>query len=530
MNRNPLYPLYVKEFPKGLSIHRVADDARIATVVVRDMSQVAGYQWDKATGKFISVFYKDGTARVYDGFRSGRLVSLLRVGDGPVEAGVWDRIQLAQDAAVIDHDVTQQMPRMIKFARDSHRLCVVPYSLPSGVWRTENVLDVHVLLGESWMVMLDGELPLSIPIHADVQSPLIKLVTAQHKGFAFYSDGTVKTLDVNALLEHPPTLRLLKTVMAMEQLHRYLLDHSELVLRDLIQPYEDFVERTCDGAFGYVPLQEQLTELLLIGSVSSGLEDWLVNSIGDKNLRRWRKLGTEAYHKTLQVLTLAFLPVCERLIVLSQRLRGILASMNLPCPTQQPLQELLHAVLEAIARLSAQQRLLGSFLDWLEDKVHGSLDEDYKPHNFRTATRSISKYLQLRLQFPSSEFESINMEELLTASKGHMQETSAILHKELAVKITTQTQSLVPLPDTPLLDVIALENTILLACPSQTLLLDTSLRTLSQHSQAEGATSAHWSNNTLHASFPDGTVTITSYQVTPNGDLQIASTPSRAMS
>lgn len=526
-----MYPLYVKQFPSGLSIHRVADDARIATVVVRDMAQVADYQWDKTTGKFMSVFYKDGTVRIYDIFRSGRLVSLLRVGEGAVEAGTWDRIELAPDAAVIDHDVTRQMPRMIKFARDSHQLCIVPYSLASDVWRSENTLDVHVLLGKKWMMMLDGELSLSAPLPTAKQPRLVKMVTAQCKSFAFYADGTVQILNLNRLVQDPPTLRLLNTVVKMGQLHRYLLDHSEMISRDLIQPYEEFVERTCDGAFGYLPLQEQLTELLLVGSVSPKLEDWFVNSIAEKNLKRWRKLGTDAYHKTLQVLTLAFLPACERLIALSQRQRGILASLRIPPPTQQPLQDLLQAVLEAIACLSSQQRSLGCFLDWLDDRVRESLDEDYKPqHKIKTAARSISTYLQLRLQFPSPEFESANLGNLLTASKTYIQEASTALDKELLSKIATHTESLEPPLGTPPLDVTALDKAILLACPSQTVLLDTSLRTLSRHTVAEEATSARWRNTTLYATLPDGAETITSYHVTPNGDLFVASTGSRAMS
>lgn len=449
---NPLYPLYVRRFTRGLSIHRMADDARIATIIVRDMSQVARHQWDPSTGKFLSIFYKDGIVRIYDGFRSGRLVSLLRAGKDGVVSGVWDRIELEHSDKSdgnwsIDHDITEMMPKMVKFARDSHQLCVIPYSLPSDVWRlptaddTNQVLDAHVIrCVDNLSVMLNGEFSLSISL-PQVPSSLVKFVLAQHRYLAFYQDGSVEKFDLANLTENPFALRLLKDVVTMRQLYQYLQDHIELVQRDLIQPYDEFLERCCQGAFGgYDPLREQLQELMLLGAVTPELEDWLVNSVGEKNLKRWRKLGTDAYHKTLQVLTLACLPACERLISLGQKCRGNLLSQQMNPPSIDSLQLFLKNILETIANLSSQQRLLGSFLDWFDDRVHESIDEDYKLrssiHDNSGLGPDLASYLQLRLSDSSTEFSAVaSLTHSLTKMQGCLSPLDSILFDEIASKI-----------------------------------------------------------------------------------------------
>ncbi|GAV52777.1 hypothetical protein ZYGR_0AI00590 [Zygosaccharomyces rouxii] len=588
---NPLYPLYVKPFTRGFSVHRMADDARIATIVVRDMSQVASHQWDPTTGKFLSIFYTDGIVRIYDGFRSGRLVSLLRAGSNGAVSGIWDRIELflsdssARDCS-IDHDVTEMMPKMVKFARDSRQLCVVPYTLPSDVWRpstadgTNDLLDAHVLrCQDNLSIMFDGEFSLLVPL-APKANHLIKFVSARHQYLAFYQDGSVEKFDLASLIQDPFSLRLLKNVVSMRQLYRYLQDHIELIQRDLIQPYEEFLGRCCQGAFGgYDLLREQLIELMLVGSVTPELEDWLVNSIGEKNLKRWRKLGTDAYHKTLQVLTLACLPACERLISLGQRCRANLLSHHLTSslpllPPVDCLQFFLKNVLEAIASLSSQQRLLGSFLDWFDDRVHESIDEDYKLrfnlHDNSSLGPDMASYLQLRLRNSSPEFSrALDLIHSLTNTKNCISSLDSILTDDLTGKINSSHEAINKINDifSDPLDVTVIRTTsgsdtatslshdlILLATKPKIILLDPqSLAILSQLSLqiplanqgreqdlnsptmtiATGTTNtkdtindrilrAYWQRTTLHLELKgiqQGTIkTNIVYQVTPNGD------------
>ncbi|CAR26787.1 ZYRO0C01474p [Zygosaccharomyces rouxii] len=584
---NPVYPLYVKQFTRGFSVHRMADDARIATIIVRDMSQVAGYQWDPITGKFLSIFYKDGTVRIYDGFRSGRLVSLLRASSNGAVSGIWDRIELLHSEEnikdwSIDHDVTEMMPKMVKFARDSRQLCVVPYTLPSDVWRpqaaddTNALLDAHVIrCHDSLSVMFDGEFTISIQLAA-IPSPLVKFVSAQHQYLAFYQDGSVERFDLANLVKDPFSLRLLKNVITMRQLHRYLQDHIELIQRDLLQPYDEFLERCCQGAFGgYDLLREQLIDLMLVGDVTPELEDWLVNSMGEKNLKRWRKLGTDAYHKTLQVLTLACLPACERLISLGQRCTGNLLSrqLTLQLPLLPPidcLQFFLKNVLEAIASLSSQQRLLGSFLDWFDDRVRESIDEDYKLrfnlHDNSSLGPDTASYLQLRLRNSSPEFSSVSdLTHSLASTTDCVSSLDSILIDALTSKINISHEAHNKMNDifcdlmdltviktnNPTGTATGLENgLILLATKSQVILLDpqslmilaqlplqipltylekerefvssTTTMATSTTTTQDMITRAYWQHTTLQLELQgsqQGPIkTAIDYQVTPNGD------------
>ncbi|GCE99976.1 hypothetical protein ZYGM_002789 [Zygosaccharomyces mellis] len=589
---NPLYPLYVKSFTRGFSVHRMADDARIATIVVRDMSQVASHQWDLITGKYLSIFYTDGIVRIYDGFRSGRLVSLLRAGSNDAVSGIWDRLEIPSDPSTkdcsIDHDMTEMMPKMVKFARDSRQLCVVPYTLPSDVWRpstdgcTNDLLDAHVIrCQDNLSIMFDGEFSLSIQL-VSITSPLVKFVAAQHQYLAFYQDGSVEKFSLANLIKNPFSLRLLKNVISMRQLYRYLQDHIELIQRDLIQPYEEFLGRCCQGAFGgYDLLREQLVNLMLVGNVTPELEDWLVNSIGEKNLKRWRKLGTDAYHKTLQVLTLACLPACERLISLGQRCTGNLLSHHLTSssfpllPPIDCLQFFLKKVLEAIATLSSQQKLLSSFLDWFDDRVHESTDEDYKSHfdlhDNNSLGADIASYLQLRIMDSSLEFSSIVG---LTHSLNTMGNCISSLESILTDNLTGKTNSIhksfhkMNAVFSNLLDVTVINingvsgiatkksyDLILLATKSQIILLDPQLliilaqlplqipltnqgkeqevnsttmttatgTVITQNTMNDEILRAYWQRTTLQLELKRETQqgvikTAVDYQVTPNGD------------
>ena len=78
-----------------------------------------------------------------------------------------------------------------------------------------------------------------------------------------------------------------------------MLTHFEFINRELATPYLDFVKRLCDEAYGYGKLKSELEALFLLGEISCDLEDWLCNSVGEKNFKRWKYLGCEAYQKTV---------------------------------------------------------------------------------------------------------------------------------------------------------------------------------------------------------------------------------------
>lgn len=446
---NPLYPLYAKKVNKGLSISRIADDTRIATVVLRDTNLLAGYEWDRITGRRITVFFKDGTARVHDAFQGGKLMSLLRISKKAVDGALWDRIELTPPKDVnlvkFDYDITKTMPQMVRFARDSRQIFILPYEPPNRSWRLatdekdgvkleKQIVDVHMVHKDDneIVLMFDGAYVVQLPGKDDHAVPKSRLhaIFATECGLYLlaFQDGTVESLDLNPFIENESLVGFMKCFISMTQLGRYLQNHLELIQNDLIAPCNEFFEKVCDRAFGYQQLHEELEQLLLIGSVSNELEDWLCNTVNEKNSKKWRKLSLEMYQKSNQILTLAFIPACERLILLSERSRGYLRAIQVTqngaiketsclANLMATAQSILKLTLETIQSVKSQEILFQTFWHWFDDKVHEALDEDYKPklqlHGQSKTGYEIAQYLDQQIRErnePQSRADLFNVE------------------------------------------------------------------------------------------------------------------------
>lgn len=434
---NPLYSLYAKKFNKGLSICRVADNAKIATVAVRDLNVLAQFQWDPITGKRMTVFYKDGNARIYDAFQAGKLLALLRISKTRVDGAIWDRIELSRQEVTFkfDHFVLNSMPKMIRFARDTRQIFILPYEPPNKTWRLateeedgvkreKEILDVHLVHQEDngLVLMLDGDFILRLA--AGPSGPALKDIVVADRGLyhCFYEDATVESLSLDQLIQCDATIQLIQHFIAIKQLNHYLQDLLDLIKRDLVAPYTEFLTKICDAAFGYEILHEELESLLLGGGLSVELENWFCYTVGEKNFKKWKKMGLEMYQKTIQILTLSFIPACERLILLSERCRACLKALQLiESSTTTDSSEFanltslsqtyLRSTVETIQGVSAQEVLFQTFLQWFDDRLHEALDEDYKQKlsidsNCKIGYQ-IATYLDLRIN-PDKQSEYDN--------------------------------------------------------------------------------------------------------------------------
>ncbi|QLQ82423.1 hypothetical protein HG537_0H01850 [Torulaspora globosa] len=408
---NPIYPLYAKKENKSLSIVRIADDARIATVAVRDMKLLVSFEWDRITGSHLSVFFQDGSARIHDVFQGGKLMSLLRISTKSVDGALWDRIEItgSEDDGIVkfERDITKVMPKMIRFARDTRQIFILPYEPPNRSWRlaTEErdgvkierpILDVHIVHRDTGelLLMFDGEYVVRLPSQGDrdpLSTSLQAMFAAQRGVYVlFYREGNVESLNLGPVVENSALVDLIKSFITMTQLNRYLQNHLELIQNDLIAPYNEFMEKVCDRAFGYRELREELETLLLTGYISPELEDWLCNTVNEKNCKKLRKLSLEMYQKSTQILTLAFIPACERLILLSEGCRGLVSTIevletgSISSITHieqltSAAQSILKLALESIQNIKSAELLFQTFWPWFDDRVHEALDEDYKP-------------------------------------------------------------------------------------------------------------------------------------------------------
>ncbi|KOH00965.1 anaphase promoting complex subunit 4 [Saccharomyces eubayanus] len=402
---NPRFPIFAIRVVKGLAIHRVSDHARLAVIPIRNIALVANYNWDVSTGKFLSIFFKDGTIRIHDIFKDGRLVSFLRIPRTNISRGIWDRIPLKYESGhrSFAYNVIDVLPKLIRFVKDSKRVTIAPYTPPNSLWRgpdeddpeNREKLDIHVIFNEGndkITVFFNGDYAILLPVSDFENEKILKSVVKVQDGFyhCLYNDGTVSTLNLERLLQSEPSVDLLRYMMVIKELIGYLLAHIEFINRELTTPYVDFLKRICDEAYGYSKLKSELECLFLLGEVPCDLDDWLCNAVGEKNFKRWKVLGCEAYQKTVQVFTLAFVPTCERIIIFVQKVKGVLEAFSIQDESDnnadltavelllKQSQELLNITLKSIIDLGKDEALFEKFLMWFNDRIHEGLDEDYK--------------------------------------------------------------------------------------------------------------------------------------------------------
>ncbi|QHS72330.1 anaphase promoting complex subunit 4 [Saccharomyces paradoxus] len=402
---NPLFPIFATRISRGLAIYRVSDHAKLAVIPIRNINLVANYNWDTTTGKFLSIFFKDGTIRIHDIFKDGRLVSFLRIPSTKISKGIWDRIPLKYESSNRNFacNIIDDLPKLIRFVKDSKRINIVPYTPPNSLWRgpdeddpeSNEKLDVHVIFNEGndkITFFFNGDYAVFLSVYDIEKEKFLKSIVKVQGGFyqCFYEDGTVRTLNLAPLLQSKSSVNLLNYIMVIKELIGYVLTHLEFINRELITPYLDFVKRLCDEAYGYSKLKSELEALFLLGEISCDLEDWLCNSVGEKNLKRWKFVGCEAYQKTVQVLTLIFVPACERIIIFVEKLRAILEAFSIQNKFSHTSdltaveallknsQKLLTITLKSIIGLGKDEILFEKFFIWFNDRIHEALDEDYK--------------------------------------------------------------------------------------------------------------------------------------------------------
>ncbi|KAF4005862.1 Anaphase-promoting complex, cyclosome, subunit 4 family protein [Saccharomyces cerevisiae] len=344
---NPLFPIFATRIAKGLAIYRVSDHARLAVIPIRNINLVANYDWDTTTGKFLSIFFKDGTIRIHDIFKDGRLVSFLRIPSTKISKGIWDRIPLRYEPNNRDFacNIIDDLPKLIRFVKDSKRINIVPYTQPNSLWRgpdeddldSNEKLDVHVVFNEGndkITVFFNGDYAVFLSVDNIENENSLKSIIKVQDGFTSAS-------------------------MRMELLRIW-------------------------------KLKSELEALFLLGEISCDLEDWLCNSVGEKNFKRWKYLGCEAYQKTVQILTLIFVPACERIIIYVEKLRAILQAFSIQNKLSytsdltavevllKSSQKLLTMTLNSIIGLGRDETLFEKFFIWFNDRLHEALDEDYK--------------------------------------------------------------------------------------------------------------------------------------------------------
>ncbi|CUS25053.1 LAQU0S25e00826g1_1 [Lachancea quebecensis] len=401
---NPRLSLYMVLSDKTVSVNRAIDGERIAAVNLRDDGQLIGAQWELAEGKLFALFYDSGAVRIYDCSTGGSLrevVNLIDEGqttDVTVDTVVWSGAQWAQfrqEYSGLNIEITKQLPGMVRLVRDAKQLSVVPLETGKLRWLADAGKDAAIFLGHDeisgdYLMTADGLLSVRVP------SGIKKM----HKILRQRTNGTFVGVGVDGAVQWI-TLQFLNSALMRELIRYsgqirflcdYLAENISMCKTDLIEPYRQFLMRIA-GAYDGGELPSKFRDIIISGYIPEDLEDWLCNSIGDKNYKRWKQLSTRMYGDLNNVLVLAVIPACERLILAAEQLQGIHKSLKLQefgLASPQELesteiaelidvcQTLLRTSLELAVDLNRDTRLHAIFADWFYDVVMETVDEDYK--------------------------------------------------------------------------------------------------------------------------------------------------------
>lgn len=405
---NPRLSLYLVLGDKTVSVNRAIDGQRIAAVNLRDDGQLIGAQWELAEGKLFALFFGNGAVRIYDCATGGSLrevVDLIDEGqsaDVTVDTAVWSGAQWAQfrqEYKGLNIEITKQLPGMVRLVRDAKQLSVVPLETGKLRWLADLGKDAAIFLGHDeksgdYLMTVDGLLSVRVPSGIKKMHKILR----QGEDGTFVgvgADGTVQWV-VLRFLNSALMRELIRYSGQIRFLCSYLTENINMCKTDLIEPYRQFLTRIADAYEGG-ELASRFRDIILSGYIPEDLEDWLCNSIGDKNYKRWKQLSTRMYGDLNNVLALAVIPACERLILAAEQLQGIhkglkLQEFGLASPQEfesaevteliTGCQALLHASLELVVDLNRDTRLHAIFADWFYDVVMETVDEDYKrPQN-----------------------------------------------------------------------------------------------------------------------------------------------------
>lgn len=433
---NPRFGLYaMNQDHRGLVVNRVSDSSSIVRINVRDINLVLDYYWDPVEGKYISLFLRDGSVRIYNIFNEGKLVSLLRVlpirfgGSKPsISKCLWDRILLPSEEEsslrIPYSDATKNMPKLVKFVVESKQIDIIPYRNMTKVWKSiedssKKLIDIHmgyVQESTDLQILIDGEYllhPLSLTDVSKELKPVTIMKSLVNKnGYnIWFQDNSCVEIDLSQLVMDPDKLAVIESINSMRSLYNFLQDHINLIEKSLMDPYYEFLEsiRGIDDS-------SVLEELFLIGQVDETLQHWFVDTINEKNLKKWTRLGNELYSNFKQILILVFIPVCEQLLVLVTRVNGMMRSLYLSQQEQDVLgttllentriQQVLKDVIVLIEDINEEEKCFKeNFMPWLTDKVYESINEDYKSTFFKPSNGNNKSILTIINYFKATVIE-----------------------------------------------------------------------------------------------------------------------------
>ena len=433
--QNPKLSLQLIKSPnnKSFEIVKIKSGESLGSIPVRDYSKIAGTDWDTRRGRFLSITFVDGSIRIHDVFKGVKLTALLRTGLAGVDCTLWDQVETVRSVGSphvysfgAGTNILDVMPELTKFSGDIVYMHVERYILLNEKWRRwdddddqdsgERVLDLRLLrslTSDELMCVLNGDYTLTPKISNEQTQtsysynycgvPMCRIQKGGNQGqyLCYYKNGGIKKIDSTPFLMSPCSMETLDNIQTLKGVAKFFSHHLTLLTRDIFDRYNQFVHRVCEEAYGYERLYHELREMFLTGYISNDLSQWLRYTVGRKRMEDWAHLVHEAFHKTNELLTLAFIPACEKFLVLLERCQGLIMAMRIlryqsttdktsnykleDCLRESPelnalkanVQELLSLCVRVVKSTAIDNESSTTFMEWLTDCVERESDENF---------------------------------------------------------------------------------------------------------------------------------------------------------
>lgn len=357
-----------------------------------------GYQWETMHGRLFALFFQNGIIRIYDASITGKMQTSLSLNTNHLDFVIWESVVWSNKnkmLQIFDIDTTELMPQLIKLVKDARQLAMVSVDMERPPWTKLGDDESYIFLGhdqesKDYVLSIDGLI--DVAFTAEISEISKILAHGKHGNYVCLGkDMAVQHICLD-FLDCPLTREIIKTCSKIKFLCDYLVQNIELLRSELLLPYQTFIAKVSEAYEN--DLAAALLDVLFTGYVPSELEDWLCNTIGDKNLRKWKHLSSKLYTDLNKIMVLTIVPACERLILCGERLHGIIRGLKLlkfgfeadgsgidaveVDEFVELCQEMLELTLKSVRELNIETNLHNVFIEWFNDVVMEAVDEDYK--------------------------------------------------------------------------------------------------------------------------------------------------------
>jgi hypothetical protein len=390
----PTMDLLAVSTPSGISMCRMNGEL----VYAIDVPNVKHLEW-KPNGKQLCLVTDQ--VLIYDS-NTGKLMNTLR---GNIGITRW--ITLATEAKKkyeITMNITESLPK----------LPPVPGKPKHSITQFSNELDLLMMFAENSVdITMHGLFSLGIMQLYDSDDEIVNCESLDESHYILTSSYMTMAYKLRAfrttLIKHYDLFIQITTASSkIIALLKYIEDVLSY-LGSIIKSYLDDNTRFLnilknELAEENETMGEELYNLLLTGMMREQLKDWIQNSLGDRNLKKWSTNGDSTYNSIRRTITYHLIPSCERLIILLSQLDSLSRStmvnefeIGFISESLESVKKLLILLYESIFKLNEEHETFKDFVLWLQ---HTFIEIQDDRSSLKFSVSKVSKYINDHLERP----------------------------------------------------------------------------------------------------------------------------------